>query len=80
VHQEILTLRSHIKHDQKWSEEFFRMALAAEEGFLFWQSIGLNYLAGCLNNARTGHLETAIFYEQSAIEKKKQLSLLEKSM
>lgn len=79
MRQDILTLRSHINHDERWSEEFFQMALSAEVRFNFWQSLGLNYLAGCLNNARNGHLETAVFYELSVHKKKEQLALLEKS-
>lgn len=79
MRQDILTLRGYINHDERWSEEFFRMALSAEEGFIFWRNLGQNYLAECLNNARNGHLDNAVLYEQSAHEKKEQLALLEKS-
>lgn len=79
MRQDILTLRGGISHDEKWSEEFLQMALSAEARFNFWRNLGLNYLAECLNNARNGHLENAVIYEQSAHEKKEQLALLEKS-
>ena len=80
VYHETVVLKDHIAHDQRWSERFFQSALDAEKQFHFWKDLGQDYLAQCLDNARNGHLENAVLYEQSMLKKKEQLVLQEKSM
>jgi hypothetical protein len=79
MYLKIRMLRDKIAHDQRWAVEFFRSALHAEERHLTHGSCGNSYLATCLGNARDAHLESAAFYEKSAVQAEQELALLEKS-
>ena len=72
-------LKDKVAHDRRWAAEFFCSALHAEERYSTYIGCGNSYLATCLANARDGHLESAAFYEKSAVQAEQELALLEKS-